>query len=174
MYMKFRSQFFAMVASVLLIAAAPSDLHAKQDPIVGVWLQNQTLVGNPDLVLAAQAIFAEDGTNFRNLDVDLQRVFGPPSFPEGTVFSISDDYSRWKKVSKNHYKCVGTQIALHKDEEGFFVPLARAKCEIDIRICGDTMTGTETLTFFDYYDLTLTVPFEGLPTLEFTIEGKKL
>ncbi|MBS0634216.1 MAG: hypothetical protein JSR37_01980 [Verrucomicrobia bacterium] len=163
-----------LLSSLLLLAASPADLQAKQDPIVGVWLQNQTFVGDPSLVLASQAIFAADGTNFRNLDVDLQRVLGPPSFPEGTVFSISDDYSRWKKVGKGHYRCLGTQIALVKGEDGNFTPLARAKCEIDIRICGDSMTGTETLSFYDYYDLTLTIPFEALPTLQFTIEGKKL
>jgi hypothetical protein len=167
-----------LLAVLACACVAGGQLEAKSekvDPIVGVWLQNQAVVCDPSLLLGAQAIFNSDGTVSRNLDANLQRVFGPPLFPEGTVFSISDDYSKWKKVSKCHYSCVGTQIMLIKQEDGTFEPLARAKCVIDIKLSGDRMTATETLTFFDYYDLSLTIPFPGLPpSLKFTIEGKKL
>ena len=169
--------FFTIITCAwLLLSATPHDLQAKSkhDPIVGVWLQNQRPAGDSELILAAQAIFNADGTVSRNLDPDLQRVLGPPEFPEGTVFSISDDYSEWERVSKHCYKCVGTQIVLIKNLDGTFTPLARAKCEINLSVHGKNMTGRETLSFYDYYDLTLTVPFLGLPTLEFVIEGRKL
>lgn len=165
----------AGITSLLLLTGAGfTQLEAKSDPIVGVWLQNQRVTQAPDIVMAAQAIFNEDGTVSRNIDANLQRVFGGPLFPEGTVFSISDDYSVWERTSKHCYKCVGTQVLLTKNEEGLFEPLARAKCTIKIKLCGDTMTAHETLEFYDYYDLTLTVPFNALPTLTFAIEGKKL
>jgi len=168
----------ALLATVtgafLLATVSPNQLQAKCDPLVGVWLQNQHVDGDPELVLAAQVIANADGTLHRNLDVDLQRVINSPLFPENTVFSISDDYSNWKRVSKHRYECLGTQILLIKTPDNTFVPLARAKCEIEFTLDGNSMTGTEKLTFFDYYDLTLTVPFVDLPELTFTIEGQKL
>lgn len=176
--MKAVKTILAILACGFLAGAAnPALLDAKsnkQDPIVGVWLQNQRPTGSSSLILAAQAVFNADGTVTRNIDPDLQRVLGLPDFPEGTVFSISDDYSVWKKKSKHRYECVGTQIMLVKNEDGTFTPLARAKCVIDIKVCDDTMTATETLSFYDYYDLSLTVPFEPLSPLHFKIEGKRL
>lgn len=144
------------------------------DPILGVWLENQNEANNPNLTLAAQAIFNADGTCVRNIDANLQRVLGPPLFPEGTVFSISDEYAIWRRISKHRYECLGTQILLTKNQDGTFTPLARSKCTIEIHLNGDTMTAFETLSFFDYFDLTLTQPFPPLPTLHFNIEGRRL
>ncbi len=177
--MKMLKSILALIAGVFLLAAPNLDASSsscdKVDPLVGVWLQNQTLDADPSFVLAAQVVVNADHTLVRNIDVDLQRVINDTTvFPEGTVFSISDDYSNWKRISKHSYRCVGTQIVLIKQEDGTFEPLARAKCEITFTVHGNTMTGKEVISFYDYYDLTLTVPFQPLPPLSFTIEGKKL
>ena len=164
-----------LFSMVLLGFASPAELHAKKEnSIVGAWLQNMHPVGDDSAILAAQAIFNEDHTCVRNIDADLQRVLGPPLFPEGTVFSISDDYAIWKRKCNGKFKCVGTQIALIKNEDGTFSPLARVKCTIEYQLHGNHLKGRELLEFFDYLDLTLTIPAPGLPPIEFTIEGERL
>lgn len=173
MMKNFQAIFILLITTFLAGFTQPVQATSC-DPILGVWLQNQKEVNDPNLTLAAQVIFNADKTCVRNIDADLQRVFGPPLFPEGTVFSISDEYAIWRRISKHRYECVGTQIVLIKNQDGTFSPLARSKCVIDMHISGDNMQAFETLSFFDYFDLTLTQPFPALPTLHFNIEGKKL
>lgn len=166
----------AVAAGFLLSFAVPADSFAK-DPLVGVWNESQQTVVDPiDPPLEVVACFHSDGTYDRSLDVSIQRFFQNGPFV-GTVFSLSECLGQWEKISKNHYKYVGTQVVLARsvgsDE---FLPVARLKETGDLKLHGNTFTAQHHISFFNYTDLTLTKATDPHlpPPFDFFIKGVRL
>lgn len=175
--MKFTKTILAVVASGFLLSfAMPADSFAK-NTIVGIWNESQQTVVNPiEPPLQCVVAFHSDGTYDRSLDVNVQRFFQNGPFV-GTVFSLSECFGQWKKVSKNRYKYEGSQVVLARAAGATeFLPVARLKETGTLKLHGDTFTAKHHIAFFNYTDLTLTIATDPdlPPPFDFFIEGLRL
>lgn len=142
--------------------------------IVGAWSCNFTAVEPVESVgevYAANVAYEESGTFTCDVDIANQRpFFGFPNGAHGTIIS-----GTWKQKSRHRFKLLGTLVALSLDTNtNTWQPLARIKEVTTIRLHGDnSYTGTRTLTFYEYYDTTLTKVLP-IPPLVQTIEANRL
>jgi len=144
-----------------------------KSPIVGAWACNFTAVEPVESVgevYAANVAYSDGGTFTCDVDIANQRpFFGFPDGSHGTVIS-----GTWKQVSKHHFKLLGTLVALSFDTNtNTWQPVARIKEVTKLKLHGDSYTGTRTLRFYDYYDISLTQELP-VPPLVQTIKAKRV
>ena len=144
------------------------DCHS---PLVGAWACNFTAETPESVeVYAGNLAYAAGGTFVCDIDISNQRPFyGFPNGAHGTPIT-----GTWKQKSKHHFKIVGTLVALTLNPTtNKWEPLARIKEVSDIELHGDRYTGTRTLTFYDYCDISLTKTLP-VPQLVQTVEAKRV
>ncbi len=143
------------------------------DPLIGAWACNFTAVTPAEAagdVYVGNVAYSAGGTCVCDLDISNQRpFFGFPNGAHATPITGS-----WKRTGKHTYQIVGVLAGLNLNTTtNQWEPLARIKEVSEIEVHGDRYTGTRTLSFYEYYDNTLTNALP-IPPLTQTIDAKRV
>jgi hypothetical protein len=151
--------------SNLLIAKASNSLEKINN---SSWACNYTQVDTG--FLSAGNMSLGDGTYVCDMDINNQRPF--PGFPAGAHVSVLT--GTFNRSDKCHFTIVATAVGLTLQSnpgnipQETWQPFARLKDTAEMTIVdNNTLKGTRTVSFYDYFDITLTKrlidPNTGLP-----------
>ncbi len=101
---------------------------------------------------------AAGGIYICDMDINNQRPL--PGFPEGAHVTVLT--GSWKKVDACHFDVVASAVVLSLQADPTdptirtWQPLARIKDVATMKLHGNKLRGTRTVSFYDYFDISLT------------------